>query len=62
MADPQRWEYLTLEAITDGRGLFADRLNELGEYGWEAVGFAEIIDERHTDVRYPVMVLKRSLG
>lgn len=26
----QRWEYLTLEAVTDGRGLFADRLNELG--------------------------------
>jgi hypothetical protein len=61
MAGVQRWEYLTLEAMTDGRGLFADRLNELGANGWEAVGFGNVIDERHVDVRYPVLILKRPL-
>ena len=58
----QRWEYLTLEAVTDGRGLFADRLNELGAHGWEAVGFADIVDDRHPDVRYPIILLKRPRG
>jgi hypothetical protein len=62
MAGVQRWEYLTLEALTDGRGMFVDRLNELGRHGWEAVGFADILDERHVEVRYPVIILKRPLG
>jgi hypothetical protein len=61
MAEVQLWEYLTLEAVTDGRGLFADRLNELGMNGWEAVGFADILDERHVDVRYPILVMKRPI-
>ena len=62
MTDTTQWEYMTLEAYTDGKGSLQNRLNALGTHGWEAVGFAEIPDMRNLEVRYPIIILKRALG
>jgi hypothetical protein len=62
MTDTTRWEYLTLDAYTDGKGGFQARLNSLGSHGWEAVGFAEVPDARNVEVRYPVIIMKRPAG
>jgi hypothetical protein len=61
MAGVTRWQYLTLEAVTDGRGSFQERLNQFGEHGWEVVGFADVLDERHAEMRYPIVILKRPI-
>jgi hypothetical protein len=61
----QKWEYMVvpLEAVgkikKKSSGLSPDRLNELGEKGWEAVG---ITLKRGDLVAWPVVLLKRPIA
>lgn len=36
----QRWEYNRVSALTNDANSLTDALNDLGQYGWEVVGFA----------------------
>ena len=61
----QRWEYLVVPLQEAGKvkkgsaGLSADRLNELGSQGWEAVGLTL---NRGDLVAWPVALLKRPMS
>ncbi len=58
----QKWEYLVVPLQEAGKvkkgsaDLRPDRLNELGEQGWEAVGLTL---KRGDLVAWPVVLLKR---
>ena len=60
-----RWEYLVVP-LPEAKGLkksadpwAPDRLNELGEEGWEAVG----LSLKYGDLMaWPVVLLKRAIG
>ena len=60
----QRWEYLVVPLEQAGKvkkrsaDVRPDRLNELGEQGWEAVGLTL---KRGDLVAWPVVLLKRPL-
>ena len=59
---PDKWEYLAVpfkdagDLKKDSQGVASDRLNELGEEGWEAVGLSL---KRGDLVAWPVVLLKR---
>lgn len=58
----QKWEYMVVPLEEAGKlkkrsdGLSPERLNELGEEGWEAVG---VTLKRGDLVAWPVALLKR---
>lgn len=60
----QQWEYMLVESEIgidrerDCTHIFLERLNKLGEEGWEAVGVG--ISQRSFSTRPAVVLLKRS--
>ncbi len=61
----ERWEYMVIPLEEAGKlkkkssGLSNDRLNELGQEGWEAVGLTL---KRGDFVAWPVVLLKRPIS
>ncbi len=61
----ESWEYMVIPLEEAGKlkkkstGVAPDRLNELGQEGWEAVG---ITLKRGDLVAWPVVLLKRPLS